>query len=304
MTWMKRLAVFVVGLVLVLALAAAGAYFFGVRGTPDWVRRSTATPAEKAEAANRLDRKILETLSVIQEMNAGVTTRRAAGNEQRPPATQAAKFLEVGFHEDELNAAFQKWDSLYQWTERYKAYVQEPVVVLHDGHVILAGNSEEVGAVVSLHFSPSLDADGQLLLRLDNVLAGRLPLPRAFLEKYRKSARLKLQNGLPALQRKAEFGPDGSANQEAMAAAMAKLFLHALDDEPAEPVVFLPVERKRSVPVTLTDVRIADKTLTFKVKRMDAAERAMLLDEIRAPSEGETAMNPARPIAAKLKRPS
>jgi hypothetical protein len=303
MKWMKRLVVFVVGLGLVLGLVAAGAYYFGVRGTPDWIRRSISTPEEQAEAANRLDRKILETLSVIQEMNPDAATRTAASDDRRPAATQPAKFLEVSFHEDELNAAFQKWDKLYGWTERYKDYVQEPSVVLHEGHIILAGTSKELGTVVSLHFSPTLDAKGQLLLQMDRVLAGRLSLPQAFFEKYRTSARTKLQAVLPDFQKKAQFQPDGSANPDAMSAAMSKLFLHVLANEPAEPVLFLPVERNRSVPVTLTDVQIKDKSLTLKVKRMNASERATLLEEIRDPQNEETATNskPSPAVAPKTR---
>jgi hypothetical protein len=126
-------------------------------------------------------------------------------------------------------------------------------------------------------------------LRLSSILAGRFSLPQWSVEKYRTSMRAKLKSVLPELQRKAKFEPDGSANSDAVAAAMAKLFLHVLDNEPGEPVLFLPVRNKRSVPVKLTGVTIDNKELTLTVKPLNAKERLGVLDEIRERYDKETA---------------
>jgi hypothetical protein len=228
-------------------------------------------------------------------MNAAesAASRPSDSGDKRAVATQPSRPLRVEFTEEELNASFQKWNQLYGWTERYKAYVQNPTVVLHDGRLVLAGNSQELGTIVSLHFEPKLTKDGQLDLRLERVLAGRLPIPQAFFEKYRDSATSKLHTALPSLQRKAQIKPDGSANAEAMAAAMGELFLHVLANEPAEPVIFLPVGQSRSVPVRLTDVSIDDQTqtLSLTVKPLNAAERLSLLERIRAGSDKQAAMS-------------
>lgn len=308
MKWFKRLAIFVVGLVLVLALAAGAAYVYGVRGQPEWLKRPMASDAERAAAAGRADRKILETLSLVGEMNAAEAgeSRAAAGDptDKRAVATQPSRLLRVDFTEDELNASFQKWDRLYGWTERYKAYVQDPSVVIHDRRLVLAGDSKELGTVVSLHFDPKLTEDGQLDLQLAQVLAGRLPIPQAFFEKYRASARAKLRAALPNLQRQAQIKPDGSANSEAMAAAMGQLFLHVLASEPGEPVVFLPVGQSRSVPVRLTNVSLDNQTLSLTVKPLNAAERATLLERIRDGGEKSTAMSPGAGIGRRRNRGS
>src|SRR5690348_6243845 len=187
MKWLKRITIFVLGLVLVLALAAIGAYVYGVRRTPDWLTRPVASAAERAAAASRVDRKILQTLSLVGEMNAAESaeSRPVDPNDKRPVATQPSHQLRVDFTEDELNASFQKWDQLYGWTDRYKDYVQNPRVVIHDGRLVLAGNSSELGTVVSLHFQPKLTPEGKLSLRLVQVLAGRLPIPQSFFERYR-----------------------------------------------------------------------------------------------------------------------
>jgi hypothetical protein len=291
--WIKRVMLFVVGLALVLGVWAGWAYW-RVRGTPDWLRHSTASAEERAAAANRMDQKILEALSVTREWgdsDASQTqpTTSAASGDRRPATTQRYTQLKVSFTEDELNASFQKWDQLYHWTDRYKNYVQDPSIVLHDSKIILAGNSDEVGTVVSLHFDPKLTPKGQLDLRLSSILAGRFSLPQWSVEKYRTSMRAKLKSVLPELQRKAKFEPDGSANSDAVAAAMAKLFLHVLDNEPGEPVLFLPVRNKRSVPVKLTGVTIDNKELTLTVKPLNAKERLGVLDEIRERYDKETA---------------
>ena len=298
MKWFKRLALFVVGLVLVLGLAGVGAYVYGVRATPEWLRRPVATEAERIAAANSADQKILDTLSQVREMEAYAAAGAAPDPaDKRPLATQPADKLKVTFTEAELNASFRKWDRLYGWTKRYHNYVQDPSIVLHGGRIIVAGESAEMKTVVSLHFEPKLVPKGKLTLSLDSVLAGRLPLPQAFFEKYRTSARTKLQGALPRLQREAELGKDGSANSEAMAAAMAKLFLRVLANEPGEPVLFLPVGEQRSVPVRLTDVRIEDKELSLTVKPLNAKERVALIERIREPYLDAAALktDPASP---------
>ena len=299
MKWVKRLVVFVVGLALVLGVAAVGAYYYGVRGTPDWWQRPKASAEEQAAAANRADQKIMETLSLVREMDAAerARTRPADPNDRRPVAAASASERKVTFTEDELNGFFNKWDRLYGWTERYKEHLTDPGIVLHDGRIVVAGNSAELGAVISVHFSPELDDKGRLNLELSRVLAGRLPIPQGFFEKYRTAAQNRLESALPDLQRRAEFRPDGSANADAMNAAMAKLFLHVLANEPGDAVLFLPSgQRGRSMPVRLKDVKIEDKALSLTVTPLTASQRAALLERIREPyeSDSEIAANPAK----------
>ena len=298
MKWIKRLAVFVVGLVLVLGLAGAGAYYYGVRGTPEWWQRPKVSAEEQAAAANRADQKIMETLSVVREMEAAAraSTQPADPSDRRPAATQTASTRRVTFSEEELNGFFNKWDRLYGWTERYKHHITDPGIVLHDGRIVVAGNSAELGTVVSIHFDPELDDRGRLNLELSKVLAGRLPIPQGFFDKYRTAARTRLKAVLPELQRDAELRADGSANSEAMNAAMAKLFLNVLANEPGEPVLFLPVgQRGRSMPVKLTEVEIEDKSLSLTVTLLDPAERVALLDRIRQRYDDQkTALNTGR----------
>ena len=301
MKWIKRLVVFTVGLVLVLGLAAAGMYYFAVRGTPEWWQRPKVSAEEQAAAANRADQKIMQTLSEVREMDAAARAEGAPADpdDRRPVATQPARKLKVTFTEGELNGFFNKWDRLYRLTETYKAHLTDPGVVLHEGRLLVAGDSPKYGTVLSLHFDAKLTDAGKLDLRLSKALMGRLPAGWA-LENYRKVVRDKLISKLPELQRKAELRADGSANSEAVLAAMAKLFLHVLANEPGEPVLFLPLsEQDRSLPVKLTDIEIKDKNLTLTVMPLNRTERAALLERIREPHEaGEgTAVTVVKPTA-------
>jgi hypothetical protein len=287
--WFKRLTLFLVGLFFVVAITMAFMY----RRAPEWLRRPISA-AEQAAAASRIEEKLRDAMSVVGEMSHYDASSQPAPSTQtdlRPIASQPPRPLKIEVSEDELNALFAKWDKLYGWTERFKEHIRDPSLVLYDGRMILAGQSPDMGTVVSIHFEPKLDTKGQLQLRLTSVLAGRLPLPQAFQEKYRTSARNKLNAVLPNLQRKANIDSSGVANGEAVSAAMAKLFLHVLADEPGDAVLFVPLVKKGSVPVRLTDVKIDEKNLTLTVKPMDVSERESLLTRIREKDNTQTVMN-------------
>ncbi|MGH7214608.1 MAG: hypothetical protein ACREIT_07585, partial [Tepidisphaeraceae bacterium] len=91
---------------------------------------------------------------------------------------------------------------------------------------------------------------------------------------------------LPGHQRDAALGPDGAANDAAVAAAMLKLLAAVLHDVPAEPVLFFPnTNGESNVPVKLTGVNVADKKLAITIEPMTPEEQAELLKHIREPQE-------------------
>src|SRR3954469_16214480 len=106
MKWLKWLTIFVVGLAVVLGLAAGAAYVYGVRRTPDWLKRPIASAAERAAAAGRVDRRTVETLSLVGEMNAAeaADSRPSDPADKRAVASQPSRPLRVDFSEEELNA--------------------------------------------------------------------------------------------------------------------------------------------------------------------------------------------------------
>jgi hypothetical protein len=83
---------------------------------------------------------------------------------------------------------------------------------------------------------------------------------------------------------KADIHPDGSANEAAVVVAMNTLLLQALNNEPAEPVLFLPHElQKTGYPVKLTDVKVANDSIRLTVVPLNAQERKELLESLRKP---------------------
>jgi hypothetical protein len=191
----------------------------------------------------------------------------------------------VSFTEQELNAAFEKWDTAYTWSDTYGERIRDPRIVLHDGRLIVAGILKDTGTLISLHFKPKVDPAGRLKFELARVLGGRLPLPESTFDQHREQLEEKLRASLPNLQRGAQIKPDGSANDKAVAATFAKLVLRILERTPEEAVLFLPANQGTRVPVKLSDVDIEGKSISLTVQLMTPQEREQLLERIREPYE-------------------
>jgi hypothetical protein len=85
---------------------------------------------------------------------------------------------------------------------------------------------------------------------------------------------------------RAKLNGDGSANKSFVIASMNEMLLHALNGEPAEPVLFLPHDPARfqnGLPVKLTDLKVKDKTITLTVVPLTPDERKDLLQRVREP---------------------
>jgi uncharacterized protein YpmS len=278
MKWVKRLLLLVVFLA-VLAGALAGVGWWLSRGTPDWYTRGRSNPREMAAAAHRAEQQVNRTLSWAADQQAHADSVRAG----LPASTQPAHTFEISLTQDELNGFFQKWDSTFGWATRYDSYLSDPQIIVRDGQLILAATVRDMGSVVSIEFSPQLE-DGKLKMPVERVLAGRLPLPQTFWEKYRVMLESKIGQKLPAWKAGAQIRSDGTANGDTVAVAMSELLLDSLQDRPAPAVLFLPYDVRsshRSLPVKLTQLKILDNTLTLSLEPMPPAERQALLDSIR-----------------------
>src|SRR5688572_15596670 len=117
--WTRR-----IGLTLVVLVAALGAFVLVswslVRGTPDWYEPQVLSESERAEAANRADQKVAETLSWAADVQAAEVRRRLAATRAAVPAGPSVKT--ISFTEDELNAFFRKWSSKHEWHRAYSTY--------------------------------------------------------------------------------------------------------------------------------------------------------------------------------------
>ncbi len=268
-----------------LMLFFAGSYYL-LTGTPDWYQPNLLSPAQRQQAANSAVRKYGRMQNWAAAGQAA-ETRHTLGK----PATRddgADQTFTVSFSEDELNGFIYEWSQVYHWDRWYSKYVQDPMVVVQDGHLVLAGKLKDHDAVVSFHFDPKLDADGRLHLNLVKVRGGNLPLPTAVWSSQRRKLESALERRLPDWRKQAELQPGGAANDPAVFGGLAELALSAMGEgEGGDPVIFLLVgsefSEPRKLPVRMTEVSLADHMLSLTVERLTPSQRADWLSRLRKP---------------------
>lgn len=294
MKWIKRLLATL--LVLVLLAAASGLVVHRLaRSKPDWYPVKALDDATMRAASLSVEDKLAGVHNWASRTK-GAELQQKSGIKPGMPGYEPApdQAMRISLSEAELNALFAKWGEQMQWKGRYGQYVQDPVLVLQDNRIILAGNVKEADTLVSLHFEPKLDPDGELHLALVRVMGGKLPLPRSMYNGYVQKLSGAMESKLDQTRQSASLADDGSMNKEAAAAEMNKLLLHALNDEPADPILFLPHDSfhpNHAFPVKVTRVTVADKTIDLTVVPLTPDERTDLLQRIREPLDkaaGET----------------
>src|SRR5437867_8022286 len=273
MKWLKRL-LLAVACLLVVLLLGAGVALKMLRGRPEWYAEQHVDAAVQQAAAARAEDEVKRTIDwaaaqQAEERRLGTSSPTTTRTTTTNPAARD-RALTVRFTEQELNATFAKWESVYHWDRQYGPFFSNPRIVLYNGRLIVAGVVKSMESVVSLHFEPSVEPDGRLRLDLVRVLGGNLPLPQSMFDGYRQRIEQKVRSALPALQQGARIAPDGAANDKAVAAAMGKFLLRILAGEPDEAVLFLQANQGTRVPVKLTDLRIDGKSISATVEPMTA----------------------------------
>lgn len=319
MRFIKRLFFTLVLLVLVLG----GIAFILARTTPDWYRKYNLDPAQLEAAAQRVQDKLAAFQSWAGSQN---QAERIAASGRPPvptdPKEPPPEKITISLTEEELNAFFTKWGQAADAKagNKMSEHVQDFVVNLDDGRIILAGKLNGSEQLMSIHLEPTLepspDGNGQRLrLEIARVATGVLPLPEALWSGYRNKLVTSLSQKVEQTRNEAAIVKDGSMNSAAVGAAMNKLLLSALEGGTVKPVLFLPhdpTHLENGYPVRLTEVRVEgsdDKTkpptLTITVVPLAPAERPALLNYIREPYKPKVSLklNPptAAPPAANLK---
>lgn len=274
-------------LLLVCSLLLALAALFGTGGValiqsaPEFYRPLALTPEQLEAAARSAEDKI------VTVQNQAAEARREELDRARTGSTRPGEAINIAFTDDELNSLFAKWSEMGGWKARYGKYMTDPVVIIQDQRLIFAA-TVKVGrfdAVLSLHFNPRLDETGKLLVDLDSVRAGKLPLPQeALISPFRTNVQNQLMTRFRAWQNFARLDASGTANPDAVKVVMTRLVLGALNREPCEPMLFLPVVGSDGVvPVKLTGVAIEENCLKLTVVPLTSDERTALMSYIREP---------------------
>jgi hypothetical protein len=284
MKWIKRLLI-LIGVVLtaMIAVGLGGLYLY--RAAPPWYGRGFLTVIQSKDAANRADQTLLDVFSWAASAQAQEIRRMHHKIDPHEPPIGAKT---VTFDEQEINSFVLSWQSSIQSTRHrdLSSYFSGGRLILQDDAVILAGQSAEFDTVVSADFAPSIDDQGKLLFPLEQVRAGRLPIPRFLISDRLQRLHALLAQQLRDCQRTANIDPTLTANSSAVAAGWVRLLLCALDNQPDEAVIFIPVDMndlRRALPVKLTAVTVAQGSITLTLEPISMADRIDILTRLKDP---------------------
>jgi hypothetical protein len=271
--WLKR--ILVVAAVVMIVIIAGGAYL--LRRVPAWYARVDLTPERRAELAQHAENQLIRLHEYAAAQLTGGNTTNAA----------ALAPIEVTFSQEEVNSLIEKWGGRNGWQSSYTSIVKDPAIIFQKDRIILAGLSQEMGTVVSLHFAPSIDNKGVMHINLMRVLGGNLPMPESVYGGYRDRMLAGLQRKIIGWRNGAVLRPDGSTNDKAVVVNFAHLFIAAMTSQPTDAVLFLPISSSNgaSVPVKVTKIDVADGTLTMTICPLTPVERQATFQHLKHPSE-------------------
>jgi len=280
---LKRLLT-IAAILLFALLIFAVATFTLYKSTPAWYA-APVDPDQRAALAQQAEEKVTETQNWATLLHGdAIRAERASASSRPPPATRVTEAHEIRFSTDELSALFDKWSALNNWQSHYSRYVENPRLIIQKDHLILAADVKDLAAITSFHFAPRLDQQGQLHLDLVRVMGGRLPLPDMLWQTQKDNLVQQLESRIPAWRPSARIDADGAASESAMWITLSRLVIRAAHNEPADPILFLPLTAtSKSVPVKLTSLSLDDGALTLQVQKLTPQERTALLAKIRAP---------------------
>lgn len=288
MKWIRRLLLAIVVFV-VVALIASAAGYRKMHGLPDWYAPRGIDPV----TASRATQKLLQTNQDVVRLQIASSHPEAAAINAARGASAGSDHSELTLTDEEANACFNSWDLIGHWSRQYSRYLSDPEIVLHDHHIILAGTSVDLQTLVSVEFAPELK-DGMLRLPVVRVMAGNLPLPRAFWDAYRNKLIAVVQRQLPVAVHAAKLNDDGTANPELVDAVLGRLLCQILKDQPGQAILFFPSVQssKKALPVRLTDVRIDDDAIHLNFVPLSDADRQTMVASIKQPIQTSSATDP------------
>ena len=271
MKLLKRL-LLLVAILLVGAVVAASVGYYMLKRRPSFYH----SYKWKGDERSVVNQRAVDKLTLTRNFAADAAARERQATVKGTTRPDDSKPMTVNFSEEELNAFL-----LHNFKDRLDDYVDDPGIFLGDGAIILAGQIKESGYVVSFHFEPKIDEQGKLHLKLVRSYGGALPVPQSMLTAQFDKVRSALKQRLPGWQESAALDARG-ANSSAVAASLGKLILNSLDNQPADPILFMPDDSGKSLPLRLVDVSVG-KELTLTVQPLTPEQRAQLIKSIRSP---------------------
>jgi hypothetical protein len=266
MKWIRRL-LLCAALAVLLTVVAGGLGYRLLHRQPDWYAHDPIDPVLREQLARRVEDKITYASNWSQS---------AWLAKQQPATAQPPAPLEVALTDAELNAFLSKWDKLSAVNARLAGVLSDPRVSFDNGEVALAATIEKMQTIATVRLSPRIDDKGLLHADVEKVTGGQLPLPEAVWNIYANKLAAKIAAKVPREEQRAALYSDGSANDQMVYAVLGRMMVRFLHGEPASPLVFLKYtanNQLRNLPVKITSVKIAGKTLTVTFEPLAAGER-------------------------------
>ena len=263
-------------MLLLVILGGGAAVYLNHRSlaVPDWYARLALTDEERRAAAGSAVKKVEAFTGRVAE---------AATAERRGTTVPAP--VEAVFSEQEIDSFVDVWLEQSGYRDSVLRHLDDPVVRLHDGMLVLAGKPRTGKRILSMHFRPTLSDDGLVELMLEKLTADDLPVPGMIVEQFGERAverwETDLAHRLPPLQQQARIAPDGVANRATIEAWQMIAGLRLLRGESVPAVLFLPVYGTDVVPVRCTSMTIDDRELRLQVMPMTPEQRSAFLDRLR-----------------------
>ena len=257
-----------------------------VSQSPGVVSRQALTIDQRKAVANSADQKLLDLYSWAAAVQAREIRLRRATSQSAADPPIGAKV--ITFSSDEFNSFIQNFEKAGSSRLRgqISPYFSDGRMILQDGHLILAGRSDELGTVVGAAFSPSVDQGGKLHFELDGLTAGLLPVPQSTLATPMAQLKNALQNRLAALQDLADIDQKMTANPPAWHAVLTRLLLDSLNHRPSEPIICIPfdvTDVRRQIPVHVASIKVDSDTITARLEPIPGSDRPRILDQITQP---------------------
>jgi len=212
-------------------------------------------------------------------------------------AANTAKTITLS--QDEINAWYDIHDNTdtAALVERVNPFLRDLRITFIDGAIVISGKPKDSDTVDSLVLKPHVDEQGNLDLRLTDVLVGTLSVPRVFMGKTFAQLQSDLTAHVAAQQSRAGIDAYGAVNRAAMTAAYAQMLLNCLAGQPSEAIFFVPFDFKdssKALAVRLAAITADDGKMTFTLRALTPEERLALTQKINHAAAPAT-VGPATP---------
>jgi uncharacterized protein YpmS len=282
--WKKRiLRSLLVSVALLLIVGGVSWYLY--HQPPDWYKPiSQLAPEDRKSAANDATQKLGDVVSWAAGIHARSVRLSQPGARSEPPPGP----LTISLTQDEINSFLQAWrePEIADIKDSLSQYFTDGQVVLSNHQIILAGQSKDMGTVVSVGFRPQMDETGQLNIAMGSISLGRLPIPNSIVAAKLKELRQNLVDAVQEDQSRALMSPMMAADSAAAAADFIRLFVDAIDGKPSPALMFVPFDLQdwnQCLVVRITAVDVEDGLITLTLTPIPSDQRQTVLDEIKQP---------------------